>query len=293
VGRPKIGKTTLGLHVAQSWACGVSPWQGAPALPGTRALIVSAEQPLRRVAATLSRLAERHQEAPRDDWHDRVEIVARDRALSRSALPLFSLGSDGLRALRSHLERAAKTGDPFGFVLLDSLSRLKPADVEENDADGMTAFLGPLAAMASDLGVYVQLVHHEGHAEGRSTVTAPRGSTSIAAVAQAVWHFELDKNRPNERTLTSTGNAIETTRLSFRVAPDDQPGKVAFFTPADPFAGADIDELLPAGETSSYSEVAERWLGSKSGPARTRAQQLVSHWRALGLVDPKSVRRTA
>ena len=293
VGRPKIGKTTLGLHIAQSWACGVPPWPGAPALPGGRALIVSAEQSLRRVGATLSRLATWNAEHDRRDWTDRMEIVARDRALPREAGPLFCLDGPGQLLLRRHVERARALRAPFGIVLLDSLSRLKPREAEENDADAMTAFLDPLATLATELGVYVLLVHHEGHAERSSPVTAPRGSTSIAAVAQAVWKLELDGQRPNERVLTATGNAIESTRLALRVAPDEEPGKVLFFTPADPFAGADIDELLPFGEVASYTTIAERWLGSKSGPARTRAQHLVAHWRALGLVDRRQVRRTA
>ena len=289
VGRPKTGKTTLGLHLAQSWARGVAPWTGAPVLPGSRALVLSAEQPLRRVVATLRRLADWHTEDQRDGWEDRLVIVARDRALSREAAALLKLDPPGLALLRRVLQSAADAGDPFGFVLLDSLSRLKPSEAEENDADAMSAFLGPLAALATDLGAYVQLIHHAGHADRANPVTAPRGSTSIAAVAQAVWKLEPVEGRPWERAVTASGNAIENSTLTLEVAPKCEPGKVLYFRPADPFAQYDIDALIPAGSALSLNRIAQKLTGDDgkvaSGAAQRRARDLVAHWVRLGLVS--------
>ncbi len=42
--KPKTGKSTLAGFIAQAWGCGVPPWEDAPALPGSRALVLSAER---------------------------------------------------------------------------------------------------------------------------------------------------------------------------------------------------------------------------------------------------------
>jgi len=282
VGRPKTAKTTFGLHLAQSWCCGVPPWTEAHALPGTRALVVSAEQSARRIVSTLRRLAQWHSEDPRDAWPERLVLFARDRDLTREAAGLFKLDPAGLALLRRMLQSAADAGDPFGLVLLDSLSRLKPAEAEENDADAMTAFLDPLAAIGADLGAYVVLIHHEGHAERANPVTAPRGSTSIAAVAQAVWKLEAPDGRPWERTVTVSGNAIESGSLTLRVSGEDAAGKVLFFRPVDPFAEMDLVPFAGLGVTA----IAKRLHGERgkpSGSSLRRARDIEAELRRRGM----------
>lgn len=191
LGRPKSGKTTFALDIARSWAQGIAPWTGAAALPGTRALVVSREQPVTRIDATLRRLA-RHA-GTGDAWADRVAIVARDRELPAEARRLLTLDGAGLAALRGALDLAREQGEPYGLVLLDSLSRLKPASIEERDNDRLTEWLDALEEIASACAVWLVLIHHVGHTSDASRAearSAGRGASSIAAVAQVVLLYE-------------------------------------------------------------------------------------------------------
>jgi len=229
VGRPKTGKTRFACYLILQWAAGFEPWPGAPPLPGTDTLIISAEQSLDRVAATLVQLAGSREAF--GAYADRVHVVALSEKLPRSLRALLNLDERGLRRLRQLLATARRKGRPIGLVVLDSLSRLKPADADENDANAMTALLDALAAIAAEFVAYVVLVHHVGLAERNQLVTAPRGSSSIAAVAQAIWRWEVIPNQPRLRLMTATGNAIENSRITFEVAPEDDAGKVLFFLP--------------------------------------------------------------
>lgn len=124
VARPKVAKTRLALSLAQAWAAGVAPWPGAPALPGTAALVVSAEEPAERVARTLRELA-LLADPRREGWEERLTLVARDaELLPDAARPLLCLDHAGLDVLRG-VARGA------GLVVLDSLSRLVPPGTDE------------------------------------------------------------------------------------------------------------------------------------------------------------------
>jgi len=98
--RPKTGKSTLAGFIAQAWGCGVSPWEGAPALPGSRARVVSAEQPVERIDATLRRVDVNHDGLTREEWTSQVTILARDPELSKSAARIFTRDGDGRALLR-------------------------------------------------------------------------------------------------------------------------------------------------------------------------------------------------
>jgi len=288
---PKSGKTCFALSIAASWGLGIAPWTGAPRLPGTRVLVVSAEQAVRRIAHTARQLAHAAPGPSREGWEDRVVIVARDRALDPSLRPLLRLDETGVAALRGLIEESRRAGDPIGFVVLDSLSRLKPGDVEENDADAMSAWLDSLAAIATDMNVYVLLIHHAGHAARANPVSTPRGSSAIAAVAQVVLNIETPAGRSWERTLRVDGNNIESASTTFRVSDDGDAGRVLFFQPADPAGDADIETLLPVGSQVSVNGLALKMMaedGMKadhpSGSAKRRAREVASAWKSAGLV---------
>ena len=189
--RPKMGKSTLASSIAQAWACGVAPWEGAPKLPGSRVLILSAEQSTERIDATMRRMDVGHSGITREKWTERVTILARDPELSKAAARLFTLDRDGRGLLRQGLIRARHDGDPFGLIVLDSLSRLKPKGTEENNSDEMTAFLAPLQELAEEQNAYVVIIHHEGHAQRLGAVGSGRGASAISAVPQAVWRYSL------------------------------------------------------------------------------------------------------
>jgi replicative DNA helicase len=294
-GRPKTAKTRLALWLAQAWASGSTPWPGAERLPGTRALVISAEQPAVRVERTLRQLdaMAAANGVTRERWTNRMVVVARDPELSGAGRPLLTLDAGGLQALRSGLLDARRKGDPFGLVVLDSLSRLKPGDAEENDNDAMSALLGRLQEIAEEAGAYIVLIHHVGHSERQDPRTAGRGASAIAAVAQVAWLLEEVPTNPRMRRLSVSGNAVLATDLYLEVASDtSRPGEVLYFRPVDPVASHKIEDLVAVGEELSISQLAWRIAGrgprdSKDrppGPAAQVAKALRTKWEKEGLV---------
>ena len=102
----------------------------------------------------------------RRTWEDRFHIVARDPELSGDLKPLLILDKSGLNGLEQMLREAREAGDPVGLVVLDSLSRLKPPWVEENDNDAMSQWLDALDEIAQAHNVYILLIHHAGGGRG-------------------------------------------------------------------------------------------------------------------------------
>lgn len=288
LGKPKTGKTTFALDLARSWAQGIAPWPGAAKLPGTRALVISREQPVTRIDATMRRLA--RFAGTGDAWADRVVIVARDRELPPGGRRLLTLDDEGLVVVRAALGSAQAAGEPFGFVVLDSLSRLKPAGIEERDNDGLTAWLDSLESIASECGVWVVLIHHVGHSSDESRKearSAGRGASAISAVAQVVWLFERVKRNPRLRRLEVDGNAVLPGDRHFEVAGKGDPeGSIHFFRPSDVTAGHDPKVLL-AGGPVSVTELARR-VGGRDKPARSDldlAKTLLGVWQGADLID--------
>ncbi|MEB2346932.1 MAG: AAA family ATPase [Deltaproteobacteria bacterium] len=291
LGKPKSGKTTFGLDLARNWAQGIAPWTGAEALPGTRALVVSREQPVTRIDATMRRLA--RYAGTGDTWADRVAIVARDRELPAEARRLLTLDADGLAALRGALELARERGEPYGLVLLDSLSRLKPASIEERDNDLLTEWLDALEEIASACGVWLVLIHHVGHTSDASRAearSAGRGASSISAVAQVVLLYERVARSPRLRRLLADGNAILPAEYHYEVAgARAETGSIHYHRPADALAGHDPRALLADGPVS-LTGLAWRLAGEEPvkgrkppGAAMRLAGQLTERWERAGI----------
>jgi hypothetical protein len=291
--KPKTGKTTLAGYLAQCWACGEPPWEGVSPLPGTRALILSAEQPAVRVDATLRRMDTTHDSVTREKWTERVTLVARDPELPRSAARMLTLDGTGRALLRQGLLRAQREGDPYGIVVADSLSRLVPEGLDENSNSEMSAWLAPLQQLAEELGVYVLMIHHVGHAGRGEARTAARGASAIAAVAQAAWLLENVSNNPRQRRLHVQGNAVLERRLLFEVADDhNEPGEILFWRPADPLAAYDPAELVAEGESLSTNALAWRLQGDEStkgespkGQYQRKARALREAWAKTGAIE--------
>lgn len=296
--KPKTGKTTLAGYLAQAWACGVSPWEGAPALPGSRALVLSAEQPVERVDATLRRLDTMSANVTREKWTERVTVVARDPELPRNAARMLTLDGTGRALLRQGLLRARREGDPYGLVVLDSMSRLVPENLDENSNAEVSAWLAPLQELAEELGVYIVLIHHVGHAEGRNEArTAGRGASAIAAVAQGLWLLE-NADDPRQRRLHVQGNALTETRLTFQVAGEEnEPGEILYWRPADPLDSYDLEELV-GDEEITTGELAARLQdpplkeGERAGGVAQRlAAALRNEWQKAGLIEVREGKR--
>jgi hypothetical protein len=293
-GKPKTGKTTLALKIARDWELGAPPWPGAPALPGTRVLIISREQPVARIDGILRRLSVFSEFDRREDWTENIAIIARDPELSREARTLMTLDEVGLRALRAGLMAARQSGAPFGLVVLDSLSRLKPLEVDENDTNGMAAWLDELEDIAVEADAYLMLIHHLGHSNdpARSEArSAGRGSSTIGAVAQAAWLLERVPGNPRQRILKVDGNEILPAEYTMEVCGETaEPGSIHYFRPVDPLDHFDIDDLVAPGEEVNITTLAWRTKGEQPDPnkrpggaAQKVAGALFSRWKRDGL----------
>ena len=295
-GPPKAGKSTFTHHLANSFRMGRAPWPGAPKLPRTRVCIVSPEQEAERILGTIRRLEEglAAGEVSAEQLQENLVVFARDTELPVEGRQLLTLDDRGIELLRKGLLSAVRAGVPFGLLVLDSLSRLIPDDVDENSSADMSRWLGKLEELAIDAGVYIILIHHVGHARGsrsRDARSAPRGSSAIAAVAQALWSF--DRDGPGRRVLRVDGNAVPKATFHFRVAPADaDPTAIHFFELEDAEPIDAPEKYLQPGEEVSQTELAWRILGSArvpkrqpSGHAQTRAKALSEAWQAEGLVN--------
>jgi len=270
-GRQKSGKTTWALAIARAWALAAPPWRGTPALPGSRVLVLSREQPVTRLDAVLRRLQE-HAGDGLEGWEDRIVLLGRDRELSKVGRSLLTLHTPSVAELRAALLAAREMGDPFGLVVLDSLSRLLPPGLNENDNAEISAWLDALEAIAVEVGVWVLLVHHVGYtdAPGRGEArSAGRGASAIGACAQVTLLLERVQGEANRRRLAVDGNAVLPRELHFDTAPEEaEPGTVLFFHQADLLADYDLDTLLPIGEPVSLSELAWRVSGKTRTPGK-------------------------
>jgi hypothetical protein len=296
LGRPKSGKTTFVLALAQAWAEAGQPWASARPLPGGRVLVISREQPLARVDATLRRLALHSGRRDSVTWENRMSLVARDSELPAEAKRLLTLDEAGLAMLRGGLDRARADGDPYTLAIFDSLSRLKPAGLEERDNDGMSAWLDELAEIALEFKLYLVLIHHVGHSSdpNRSDARgAGRGASSISAVAQAIWLFERDATDPHVRRVQVDGNAILPAELHFEVADGTaEPGSINYFRRSDPLAQYVAADVMQPDEVLSLSALALR-LGERDGKEGAKAsggelrlaKQLVTLWEKSRLID--------
>lgn len=317
VGRPKSGKTTLALAIARAWAGGFAPWSGGVGRhgPGSRALVVSREQPVKRLANTLRRM---HNTGAQhgDPWGgDRLGLICRGTN-DPTARRMLELGNDGLEALRSVLAGADKAGDPIGLLVLDSLSRLKPPDVEENDNDGISRWLDSLESLCDRFGCWVLLIHHEGHTS-RDTRGAARGASAMAAAAQVIMRLEREDNKwPGLRRLTVDGNIPGSTQWFRCVDEGEDPTLLERWEPVDAPANADepagtgrpeasaedFDALtvwLETGE-KSMTDVAWKVSGREkedgkypTGGAKRLAQKVVERWVREGWVSTQSGPRGA
>ncbi|MEX2205497.1 MAG: AAA family ATPase [Myxococcota bacterium] len=302
VAKPKTGKTSLSLHIGRCWAERTAPWPGASPLPGKdisdRVLLINAEQSAQQVNATALRLQDgadaRGQFEVKDCWPERTTLVARDAELTSEARKLLCLDEVGREVLAKVLSAARSAGDPFGLVVIDSLSRAKPRDAEENSNDDMTKFIDALAALATEFGVWVLLIHHAGHTGDKSrgeARSAGRGASAIEACAATAWLVERGENAQQVK-LSVDGNAVLSRELYFEVAqPDDPPRYVLYFLPVDTLAAYKVTDYLKPLEQVSQTELAHRLTeakggtrkGSPAGGYKRLARALAQKWVGEGV----------
>lgn len=289
-GVAKTGKTTLAWLLGLAWATGRAPWEGAPALPGTRVLILSGEQGARKCLRVLRRIARTANLGTFAEWRERVTIVGRRSEMTAIDRRLLRFDAEGLAALRHVLDAAEREGDPFGLVIADSLSRLKPPAAATNDNDDMIGVLDPLAALAIEAGVYVLLIHHDGHSADRQgqAVDGVRGASAIRDVPQALLAVSRVASEPRKRLVRVAGNELPDLAQVFEVAEEWEPeGFINRFRP-DSERALDLDFLFAEGPLS-LTEFGRRALGwapnwPPSGGAKRKAQRILEDFENRGVL---------
>ncbi len=290
----KCGKTTLSYVLGLAWAQGLPPWDGAPALPGGRVLFVSNEQSARKIDRVMRRVTGSAHLGTIEAWTDLVTIIARDSELGPDGRQILSMAPEGLELLRAGLAQAAEAGAPYRFAILDSLSRLKPAGVEEKDNDGMATWLSRLAELAVEFGVYVWLIHHAGHnTEGSrgNPISAGRGASAIGQVAQVALYLSKVPGQPRQRKLSIQGNEVDDSTLIFNVSEEPEPVyHVNRFVPADLALPDNWEEIFELGVPLSTNAIAQKMGVAPSSPPneppsgyqRRLAQRLCEKLEKLG-----------
>jgi hypothetical protein len=183
-------------------------------IPQGPVLLVSVEQTVR----IIDRILVDYQADGDASWEDQLAIVSRHRTATTRERQTFRLDSEGLGVLVEEMNTAREEGRPYKLVVIDSLSRIKPADCEENSNDDMSAWLQALETVADSQACHVLLIHHEGHSQRDGAVSSTRGASAITAVPQVVWHLDRVKDAPTYRRLTISGNNVTGQTIELEVA---------------------------------------------------------------------------
>lgn len=295
-GCAKTGKTTLAWMIALAWASGLPPWPGAPSLPGSRVLILSGEQSVRKCVRVLRRIAETSGIGQDAGWFDRVTVVGRHSKMTGDERALLEMDDKGLLQLRSLLNRSKSHGDPFGLVVADSLTRLKPAGFSTNDNDEMTAVLSPLAAICVETETYGLMIHHDGHNPERQgqAIDGVRGASAIRDVPQALWAVSRVKDEPRQRRVRIAGNELPDADILFEVAgPEEPEGYIQRFQPLSSQA-LDLEEIFSVGplNLTEFGRRAFGWAADRapSGGSKEKAKAVLKTAEEQGLIRKEGKR---
>lgn len=169
IGRPKVGKTYLALSLACALGRG-EPWAGATPPHALRTLFIQADTP-----GAL--------------WRERLRLLGDD--LPDTVLVPTDMPTPWWLTRPEHaawLKACITAADPH-LIILDSLRAAHLLD--ENDSKAVTALWSSLVTLCGDRAVLV--IHHTSRPafgvadDQRDPVWAVRGSTALAAAADAIW----------------------------------------------------------------------------------------------------------
>jgi hypothetical protein len=282
IAKPKVGKSRLALWLAQRWAMGLPPWEGADPIPAGRVLILSVEQTVKIVDRVLVDCQ------PIDDasWEDEITIVSRHPTTSPREKRAFVLDNAGLAVLCEELRAAQDGARPYTLVVIDSLSRIKPPGCDENSNDGMTAWMQALETVADTFQAWIFLIHHEGHSGREGAVSQTRGASAITALPQVVWHLDRIKDAPTSRRLAVSGNSITSSTIDFEVCNGrvSKPDAINYWKRSEVsiqyiHAGAVLAQDTVYNVTEIARLIAKKEVGSvPSRVERAHAWDVVQHW---------------
>jgi hypothetical protein len=197
---------------------------------------------------------------------------------------MLTLDLEGLEVLRRVIEQ-----HEIGFVVLDSSSRLKPADVSENKPDEIGPWLDSLASLAMETRAYVLLIAHTGHQtdrDGGRPISATRGATSYGQVAQVAMTFRREASEPALRVLRAEGNAMEDTTTRFVVADVERGESAGHINRFQPLEARSPEAILAsAGMVPGAPPISAAEYTRRTHPAPPNAPP---DWRPSGYAQRKA-----
>jgi hypothetical protein len=244
--------------------------------------VLSVEQTVK----IIDRILLGYQSEDSQGWEDQITVVSRHRTATEREKATFHLDAMGLGILAEVLIEAAAAGRPYSLLVIDSLSRIKPADCDENSNDDMTAWLQALETLADTHRAWLVLIHHEGHGQRDGAISSTRGASAITAVPQVVWHLDRVKDAPTYRRLTVAGNNVTGGVFELEVANgrEHKPDAIHYWRRTEvsaeyPHAG----RYLVEGVIYNMTEIARLLAGSThehkpSTVEQSHARDVVYHW---------------
>jgi hypothetical protein len=176
-GHPKVGKSWVGLEIATSVGSGTPCLGHFPVRTPGPALVYLAEDSLPQV-------------------RERLECLARHRGLKLTALDVQVITTPRLRldldADRARLLETVRAIKPR-VLLLDPLVRLH--NVDENDAQQISALLAGLRDLQRSCDVAIVIVHHARKAHSALDGQAVRGSGDLWAFSDSALYLRRDHGR--------------------------------------------------------------------------------------------------
>ncbi len=188
-GRPKVGKSWLGLQLALAVAAGTDVLESR-AEPG-RVLVLALEDTQRRLSERMGK----------QGWGCGlpVEVLPQGKFMEK----VGDLGRGGAARLSAQMRRGQ-----YRLVVIDTFSRAFAGD--QNDHAAMTMALSPLQEIAQEHNTAVLIIDHlrKGGTADSDAVVDLLGSTAKAALCDAVMGLYRERGKAQAR-LVVTGRDIE------------------------------------------------------------------------------------
>ncbi len=238
-GRPKVGKSWLGLQLALAVALGGEVLD-KKAEQG-RVLVLALEDPPRRIRERMVK----------QKWPGGLAVDILPLGLFQQQVG--DLGKGGARRLADQIERGQ-----YRLVVIDTFSRAFAGD--QNDHAQMTLALTPIQEIAQLLNTAVLIIDHlrKGGTADSDAVVDLLGSTAKAALCDAVMGLYRERGKHEARLLV-TGRDIEERSLALTM--DWQTGLWACEGRADAFelAGrrAEIVEVIREMGSAGIMDIAK------------------------------------
>jgi hypothetical protein len=238
-GRPKVGKSWLGLQLALAVASG-GEVMDRKAESG-RVLVLALEDPPRRIRERMVK----------QKWPGGLPVDVLPLGLFQAQVG--DLGKGGARRLAGQIERGQ-----YRLVVIDTFSRAFAGD--QNDHAEMTLALAPIQEIAQTLNTAVLIIDHlrKGVGGDSDAVVDLLGSTAKAALCDAVMGLYRERGKHEARLLV-TGRDIEERSLALTM--DWQTGLWRCEGRADAFelAGrrAEIVEVIREMGSAGIVEIAK------------------------------------